>query len=273
MFDQRPPWSVSIHDDDYQEQAARSLTVNGFCVLRGPVLPPKLCERCCSAIWQRLDALLRAAHGQGLDIDSGLLRFNEICKRQPGARYDLRLPLGAATAHVPFAASVVPDSDTWMSIWPLVDALVVPILRLTAMPMSMRRCASWNTEVAGCVVALPGAPDQPSHLDGDEIGLINAFLPLVEVTEKNGPTELQPGSHLDPEAAMPSDPYAPLPSSISPTMAVGDLLLFHYRCIHRGTGNQSDAGRPVLYFTYGADGAVDAHNFPTDIPLMPSPDS
>ena len=96
--------------------------------------------------------------------------------------------------------------------------------------------------------------------------LVNAFVPLVAVDARNG-TEIQPGSHLDTHG-MPTDALAPLPHGVVPSLDAGDLLLFHYRAVHRGLANASASARPVLYFTYGADGAVDTHNFPTDEPLL-----
>ena len=55
------------------------MTANGFCVVRGPVVPRTACDYCAGAIWQRLDQLMSAAFAKGLDVDKGLLRFNEMC--------------------------------------------------------------------------------------------------------------------------------------------------------------------------------------------------
>ena len=234
-------WSIHKGEPEYLERAAQSLRDNGFCVLHGGIVPPPLVGRSAAAIWDRLDVLLRAAHEKGLDVD-GLLRFNELCKRQPGARYDLRLPLGDANSFVPFGAAGIADADAWCSVKPLVDAHAVPILRLAA----LGECEEWAANVAGSVVSLPGAPVQPSHLDGESPLLVNAFVPLVAIDADNGPTELQPGSQDSSTASIPEDPYAPLPAAVAPCLSAGDLLLFQYRTLHRGLANTSAAGRPIL---------------------------
>ena len=265
-----PPWSVDINEPGAAERAATSLTINGFCALRGPIVPADMCERCAAAVYGRLDTLLHAASSRGLDVDAGLLRFNEVCKRHHAARYDLRLPLGRATALVPQDAASVEGAQSWIDIKPLVDMVVQPIVSRAFdeenAPQDDWAADAWSTEVAGCVVSLPGASVQASHADGTSPALVNAFVPLVAVDARNG-TEIQPGSHLDTHG-MPTDALAPLPHGVVPSLDAGDLLLFHYRAVHRGLANASASARPVLYFTYGADGAVDTHNFPTDEPLL-----
>lgn len=261
------PWSIRLGNPNDCERAAKSLSVNGFCVLRGPVVAPAALTRCAKAVWERLDQLMQAAFRRGLDIDKGALRFNELMKR-PGPRYDLRLPLGGATKHVPFDTASVPDADSWTSILPLIDAVVQSILPMMALPVSRQRVKQWSAAVAGCVVAMPGAPRQPSHVDGEHLGLVNCFVPLVQVTARNGPTEICPGSHQHPVEFLGDDGHAPLVGGVAPDLEPGDILLFHYRVVHRGLGNQAEAARPVLYFTYGAAGETDTRNFPTDQPLL-----
>jgi hypothetical protein len=249
--DEHHPWSFPLTSSDWIEEAAKSLAINGFCVLRGQVVPPEACDSCKGAIYSRLDELLQAAHKQNIDID-GLMRYNEMCKRQPGCRYDMRLHLDR--------------NEPWSVIKAHVDDITLPILRLAA----IEGCQSWAANVAGCVVSAPGAPTQPSHTDGASAEFVNAFVPLVDVTAANGPTEIEPGSQLQLSGAMPDDPYAPLPHGVAPQMARGELLLFQYRATHRGCANTSSGGRPMLYFTYGAHGLVDTHkhNFPSDTPLL-----
>ena len=232
-------------------------------------MAPAALTRCAKAVWERLDQLLEAAFRRGVDIDKGAVQFNELMKR-PGPRYDLRLPLGEVTEHVPFDTASVQDADAWLSILPRVDAVVQPILPLMTLPVSRQRIRQWSTAVAGCVIALPGAPDQPSHMDGEHLGLINVFVPLVQVTARNGPTEICPGSHQRPAEFMGPDRTAPLAGGVAPNLEPGDILLFHYRVVHRGLGNQAEAARPVLYFTYGGNRETDTHNFPTNQPLLGS---
>ena len=233
-------WSIHKGEPEYLERAAQSLRDNGFCVLHGGIVPPPLVGRSAAAIWDRLDVLLRAAHEKGLDVD-GLLRFNELCKRQPGARYDLRLPLGDANSFVPFGAAGIADADAWCSIKPLVDAHAVPILRLAA----LGECASAKSGRRMSQGASSACLGRQSSLHTSPL-LVNAFVPLVAIDADNGPTELQPGSQDSSTASIPEDPYAPLPAAVAPCLSAGDLLLFQYRTLHRGLANTSAAGRPIL---------------------------
>ena len=266
----RPPWAVDRSEPEFAAHAAQSLIVNGFVALRGPIVPEANVTMCAEAIYDRLDALLSSACQRGMDIDAGLLRFNEVCKRHTSARYDLRLPLGRPTDLVPTDAADVPGSETWCQVHQLVDRVVRPILQeafsYDRAPYEDWAFDAWASEVAGCVLSMPGCGAQASHADGTSPALVNAFVPLVAVDARNG-TELMPSSHLD-TLAMPSDALAALPGSVVPTLKPGELLLFCYRTVHRGLPNKAGAPRPVLYFTYGADGAVDNHNFPSDAPLL-----
>ena len=126
----------------------------------------------------------------------------------------------------------------------------------------------------GCVTALAGAPEQHYHPDGTAVGLINAFVPLVSLTWENGPTELRPGSHVWRETALGSEPRwdEKRTATAAPTMSAepgSAMLLFDYRCYHRGRANHSTAARPVAYVVFTTrEGVVDAHNFPSDRSLV-----
>lgn len=89
----------------------------------------------------------------------------------------------------------------------------------------------------------------------------------------NGPTELRPGTHV-----WRTTPYGCEPSwderrqhTIAPLLPepASSLLLFDYRCYHRGLANRSMQPRPVAYVAFSArDGVSDAHNFPADDSLV-----
>ena len=124
------------------------------------------------------------------------------------------------------------------------------------------------------VVSAPGASDQAWHSDGPHVSAIadlpchclNVFVPLVEVTELNGPTQIRPGSvnmtrNLKKEmfVAMIRKTLRPI---AGPTLKIGDVLLFDYRVLHRGTGNRSAVVRPVLVYTFAKPFYKDTLNFP-----------
>ena len=100
------------------------------------------------------------------------------------------------------------------------------------------------------------------HRDGAGAGLVNAFVPLVDVTAANGGTCLLPRSHVRRHAHA-----ARAPEKITPLLRAGEVLLFDYRILHYGRANASDAPRPIAYIVYAAKGARDEHNFPpTSLP-------
>ena len=52
-------------------------------------------------------------------------------------------------------------------------------------------------------------------------------------------------------------------SSLAPLLQPGDVLLFDYRCLHRGLANQGDVRREVAYAVYARQGVRDVQNFPS----------
>ena len=94
--------------------------------------------------------------------------------------------------------------------------------------------------------------------------MVTVFCPLVDVTvdPRNG-TELLPDSH---NGAVPEGGTA---TSIRPALAAGEILMFDYRCWHRGLANKSRAARPVVYLAYRLGGAMDELNTaPSDAPSL-----
>ena len=132
--------------------------------------------------------------------------------------------------------------------------------------------AAVRVDSVGCVTSLEGAPDQHFHPDGTADGLVNVFVPLVPVLADNGPTEFRPGTHVwtasslgdapdwDERRQHPIAPLLPEPGRA--------VLLFDYRCYHRGLANRSQEPRPVAYVAFSTrSGVTDAHNFPREASL------
>ena len=104
------------------------------------------------------------------------------------------------------------------------------------------------------------------------VGLATCFVPLVDLDDTNGPTELALATHLDPVTPNTALRYdfspqnactrdaergwtAQHPSGlvlVKPLLAAGQLLLFDWRTWHRGGPNQSQCERPLAYVTYHA---------------------
>ncbi|MEL7188969.1 MAG: phytanoyl-CoA dioxygenase family protein [Pseudomonadota bacterium] len=116
---------------------------------------------------------------------------------------------------------------------------------------------------------LPGETAQPWHYDDSHCGLarpraplsLSTFWSLTDTTDKNGATEIIPGSHLwgdeRPEGASgPEDfltgkvdddlPDGAHPDMIKATMPAGSLMLAKGTLWHRGGANGSDANRLIV---------------------------
>ena len=125
----------------------------------------------------------------------------------------------------------------------------------------------------GVVCSLPGADAQRAHRDGGVLfagsGLdamlpaaaVTVALPLLEMNDVHGTTNVSPGSHRDPNAGEPS---------VGPVVREGSVVFWDFRVSHAGTPNRSQLARPLLYLTccrpwffdhrnYGRPGQVQAH--------------
>ena len=157
----------------------------------------------------------------------------------------------------------------------------------TALPAAVTKKAPWKPvlerllgddyieQFQGCVIAEPGAADQQPHMDGGHLyqsthsyeqaqnpcHCLNVFVPLVDVTDENGPTEFWPGSHVLSQARAAYNGQMP---SVRLAGNKGDAIIFDYRVVHRGAGNSADARRPVLYLTSSRSWFRDAANFPDE---------
>jgi Phytanoyl-CoA dioxygenase (PhyH) len=106
----------------------------------------------------------------------------------------------------------------------------------------------------GVFLSNPGSETQGYHQDGPHISMhqqrpchaINVFIPLIDLTLRNGPTEFVLGSHfLDYEGYDKN-------KVLIPQVTAGTPIIFDYRLGHRGLANTSDECRPIVYCTYAA---------------------
>eukprot|EP00054_Salpingoeca_dolichothecata_P016516 m.96914 g.96914 ORF g.96914 m.96914 type:complete len:490 (-) comp22008_c0_seq3:18-1487(-) len=126
------------------------------------------------------------------------------------------------------------------------------------------------------VTSLPGAPDQEWHNDVDSLfsrvvvteekalppQALVVVVPLVDMTQKVGPTEFMCGSHLnlgiDFWKNKDGAPETPLHRIEAET---GSVVVFDVRIRHRGTANKSDQRRPIVYMSYSYQWFHDKVNF------------
>lgn len=255
----RPPHDVDTSQSDWIAASALSLAKNGLVALRSArsapsPIPAPIVERCRCEARPLLDRYLDLADKSGAVADGAAIKFCELYSRAPREnRFDL------AVLHRPVVASVCEDHGAvpYATLLAAVDRLVRPVLCASGLFGE----APAEVEAVGCVLSLPGAPCQAWHPDSEhQVGLVNAFVPLVNLTEANGPTSLELGSHLRGQRSC-------WPPTVSPLLAAGEVLLFDWRVWHRGSANLSDEERPVAYITYAAAG-VEGASYKASLPSL-----
>jgi len=243
--------------------AARVLEKYGVVLLKN-AFPLERVEACAAAVSESFDQCRSALAAKGVSLKSEFA-YAEIVHRSK-LRYDMQLQAVRPTSSIntPLMDGAI-DSPPWQ---PLLEAAlgydVAPLFQ-------------------GAVIAAPGAGVQTVHMDGghlyqsthaydqhqNPVHCVNVFVPLVNVTPDNGPTEFWPGSHV---LARAKDAYAGRMPSVALAGSQGDLIVFDYRVVHRGLGNHGTADRPVLYLTYARPWFRDCSNFP-DERLLAGPGS
>ena len=257
--------TVRFDTEGWAEDAARSLRDEGFCVVRagGEQISDRVLECCRTAASARLSDLLARVGRRGVDLwrrdDSGVaadgvgvdasaagaepFRYLELVHREGTGRYDMPLPwcIDGQAGDVRLPAT---DEAAFGELHAAMDGVALPIIsELWPVSAEMR---------AGCVISEPGALAQPSHRDGPD-GLVTVFAPLTAFVPRNGPTELSPATHRGGDDS----------SSLAPLLQPGDVLLFDYRCLHRGLANEGNSRREVAYAVYSRQGVRDIQNFPS----------
>ena len=177
--------------------------------------------------------------------------YKEIVMRNPG-RYEISL--SRIGSHV--------TAD------PLLEQLkgVIPPL----LGQDLGNLTGVNMHVS-LIMATSNAAEQKWHADGEHLDMeehqrvhcLNVFVPLIDVTERRGPTELYPASHYvtRQESPMKIETEALRPP-FAPTMKLGDILVFDYRILHRGKPNLSKIHRPMLVFAISHPWFQDVKNWP-----------
>jgi len=228
--------TVHFEVDGWARDAARSLRDEGFCIVRagGEQVSDRVLERCRVAASSRLSDLIARVGRRDVelwrrgaaDADAEPFRYLELVHREGTGRYDMPLPwcVDGQAGDVSLPAA---EEVAFGELHDAMDGVARPVVG-----------ALWA-----------------DHGDGPD-GLVTVFAPLTPFTAQNGPTDLAPATHhggVDDAA----------PSGVAPLLLPGDLLLFDYRCLHRGLANQGDARREIAYVVYARDGVRDVQNFPS----------
>lgn len=130
----------------------------------------------------------------------------------------------------------------------------------------------------GAVCAFPGSEMQHFHKDHGplyvEAGGLNAFLPpfclrvhlpMTDLDEQTGTTALWSGSHRESTSENTSELGKSVGDGVEgafmPYPKAGDCYLMDFRISHRGTPNNSDHARTVLYMLFSRRWFKDHQNF------------
>ena len=258
---------ITTPGEAWMGAASAALVSLGACVLEPlptgnqPLVPPAVVNACRHDAWPRLKRLMDLAaryQKQHPHQSPAPAQYQELYTRDPhDPRWDVTVIYSVGGQ----LTSLLLDAEseaTWRALLAAVDKCVKPLLLLTH---GFEHGA--DVEAVGYVHALPGAHTQQWHPDiANQPGLLNVFVPLVDLSHNNGPTEVALGTHVDPATAMrvlrnDGSRQASTPCGVvaHPLLCAGSLLLFDWRTWHRGSENQSDTDRPVAYVTYAARGA------------------
>jgi hypothetical protein len=125
----------------------------------------------------------------------------------------------------------------------------------------------------GIVCSLASAPAQHRHADGGFLfpssgidrllpaSAITVGIPLLEMNDVHGTTELWLGSHRD-ASRVPNE------EGIKPVVREGSCMLWDFRLSHCGTPNRSALPRPLLSLTYCRPWFLDHLNYGKSNPMQ-----
>lgn len=202
------------------------------------LLTPAQCAACAASALSRLELLIGALRARGSDPIADTFKYSEVCKRHSGGRFDVSMPLADDPSWAELAASAeawalpVLRRAGLMKVcsrpplpflriawacaapalglhWPYLSGVgTAPAWACAAVPFTCVHLpylrapqTGGRRDRVGCVCALPGTPAQGFHVDGTDEGLVNAFVPLVDVNEDNG-TQIEPGCALHPTGTV-----------------------------------------------------------------------
>ncbi|WP_274364959.1 phytanoyl-CoA dioxygenase family protein [Paenibacillus thermotolerans] len=230
--------------------AADLIRVNGYVILEG-VLPKEKVLELRTAFKAAMDWFINK-HGEGIYLNKK--GFNE------GTNHlGILLPFEA-----PFNDPLVIEHPFALDI----------IDRILGKDHSVTLFSS-NTSLPGGKKTQPVHPDYGARF-GDlcdtalPITDLVLNIPLVDVTDENGPMEIWPGgTHLLPDRAYGPNGYnweqlTAHMTSVKVHMPAGSILIRDVRMLHRGTPNRSNEIRPNLALIYSAIGRDNSVHIPQE---------
>lgn len=194
-------------------------------------LTPSQIELCHAAVTNHFEMVMNTVKARALhsELQDGF----DLLRERGRGRYDMELPAF--------------DTPEFSFLTDLQNAAWMPIVREVL-----------GEDVVlihkGAFLSMPGAEGQVYHQDGPHLSTqtqrpchaVNVFIPLVDLTIKNGPTEFCLGTHVLGHEDFVKDRV------FTPCVPAGTPVMFDYRLGHRGLANTSGACRPIVYCTYAA---------------------
>jgi ectoine hydroxylase-related dioxygenase (phytanoyl-CoA dioxygenase family) len=113
-----------------------------------------------------------------------------------------------------------------------------------------------NSKLPGAATSVKWHQDFPftPHSNDD---LVTALLMLDQVTERNGPLEVVPGSHRGPlHSLWHDDRFTGAAEAVRCTGPAGAVCLMHTRLLHGSAPNRSSDPRTLFIVVYSAEDAV-----------------
>ncbi|PFH34341.1 Phytanoyl-CoA dioxygenase (PhyH) superfamily protein [Besnoitia besnoiti] len=244
--------AMAMQEDDPNVWCTRPTTGRLHCLLRGTLLETPLAE--VQRVWMPLVFAYMPSEGSGVYTSEPNARLVEAWKKQPGEKQSSEQQASGGKASAAHAAANATSGQEDLD-----DSGADPEKGLLAVSRLGKRIYVSDMQT---VDADPLAITQPWHRDTSAPGL-TILVPLRDVTEANGPTELLPRSHH----LYPSQPqgmserlahwksfftslFCETGGSLRPALKAGDVLIYDSRTIHRGLGNSTWHSRPVLAFRY-----------------------
>jgi ectoine hydroxylase-related dioxygenase (phytanoyl-CoA dioxygenase family) len=134
----------------------------------------------------------------------------------------------------------------------LISGIVLP---LSLTEMGSPHCDLMMTTLQ-IVDSAPGSAIQIWHADNAEKG-ITVIIPLIDLNDRNGPTELIAGSHnllcntwTKTAENRGDDRVRSKLSVVKPLLSAGDGLVVDARVLHRGGANVSETSRAILVIRF-----------------------
>ena len=258
--------------------AHRQFESTGVISMLG-VVPQSFLKHCVTDVDRCLDSLVTKLGEHGLGLHDNY-DFEEV-RQRPGGRVDSRYevldgPCGdpqltQSRMLYPLLKKILNTDDPRLLWGGVVHAFGSKGRHQAATP-SPPTHQVWHRDGPSLFGPWSDGHHHPSHC-------VNVFIPLVDVTKENGPTDFIPGSHVDsafeavlPEVLQAEKANVDQGNVCAPLLTAGSALIFDIRVLHRGRGNFSPTNRPMLYYTFATPWYTDLHMFNEKKSLVMSAD-